>query len=393
MIETIKDAPQLFEDFQLDVDPTKPIDVNNKEAKKAEEKINQLSGIIKTNSQQADELSKLLLGEEDTEETKTEEEKKDETKDTSSEKKEEETKSKEEEKVDSKKEDDSDKGYSFKGILEYLDEEGVVDYDDEIKKLDDTPELLTISINKKIENGIKSYKESLPEIVSELTDYIEQGGDPARFLESLYKPIDVTKLDLDEEKDQELVVREYLKHQDLDPEDIDELIQSYKDGLILDKQAKVASKKIDSIYAKQTEQLVQEQQEIVEQKRVANEKYINSIKDTITTSKDLAGLQISEKEKKEFSDYLLKVNPKTGQTKYQEDLSKDYVKSSVELAYLKYKNYDFSKAEKAGASKATKEFKDKIFTKQEKAPSGRTQDEAKAIDFSAFRSFGYTQGK
>lgn len=393
MIETINNAPDLLEDFQLEVkEPITDLSKKENEVKKPEgqpeEKKTEFNGIIKSNSQQADEFSKLLLGEEEVE--KTDDKPKDDLPE--KEDKKEEVKTEVEKPVIKEPEEESS-NYSFKGILEYLDSEGVVDYDDEIKKLDDSPELLTMSINKKIENGINSFIDSLPDVVSELTDYINKGGDPAKYLQALYKPIDVNDLDLDEEADQELIVREYLKSQELDLTDVDDLIQSYKDGLILDKQAKVAVKKIGSIYEKQKQILLQEQDEQIEQQRLASEKYVEQIQSTITGSKALAGLEISDKEKKEFSDYLLKVNPKNGKTKYQEDLAQDYVKSSVELAYLKYKKYDFSKAEKSGATKATKDIKDKIFTKQEKAPSGRTRETANTVDFSAFKSFGYSQGR
>lgn len=378
MIETFNNA-DLFADLGLDADPIKPIIINDKTANDAESKINNLIGIAKTSEQEAEALSKELLGEvedkEDKEDDKTNEE--GESKD----KKSEDDKSSEED-----KESSEEQSYSFKAIVEYLDEEGILEYSNDLKDLEDNPELLAVSINKKIESGIDNYKESLPEVVADLVSFIELGGDPSKYLESLYRPIDPNELDLGQEADQELVVREYLKAQEFDAKDIDELIESYKDGLVLEKQAKVASKKLESIYSKQTEQLVKQQEAIVEENRKKSTEYIESIKSTINTSKSLAGLEIPDKEKKDFSEYLLKVNPKTNMTKYQEDLAQDYVKNSVELAYLKFKKYDFTKAKQEGKSDATKEMKNKIFKTNEKTIStGKSPNDNKAVDFSPFK--------
>lgn len=385
MIETINSAPELFDGFELNVDPIQPVLDLEKESDKAKETKNTVTGInILTSDQQAEALSKALLDEE--EDDKEPEKEKEEEENKSEEKEENKEKEKEAEKSKEKESEDDEANYSFKGILEYLDSESIIEFDEELKKLDDDPELLTVAINKSITKGIESYKESLPEIVNELVEFIENGGDPSKYVESLYKPIDINDLDLEEEADQELIVREYLKALETDSKDIDELIESYKDGLILEKQAKVASKKINTLYEKQREELIKEQEQIVEHNKKKSQEYISNIETTINTSKTLAGLTIPDKEKKEFSDYLLKVNPKTGMTKYQEELNKDYVKNSVELAYLKYKNYDFSKAENKGKTEAVKEMKSKIFTKTESTVKGKTKENAKEVDFSAFKS-------
>jgi hypothetical protein len=378
MIETFNN-PDLFGDLGLEADPTNAIEITDKETQDAKDKLNNLVGIAKTTEQSAEELSKLLLGE-DKDETK--EEKKEDDKEPT---KEGETKE-EKPTVSTSEEEKQGQSYSFKAIVEYLDEEGVLSFDEDLKSLEDTPEILSQVISKEIKSGVQKYKESLPDVVNQLVEYIELGGDPAKYLDSLYKPLDVKELDLGQEQDQELVVREYLKSQELSREEIDELIESYKDGLVLEKQAKMASKRVEAMYNKQTEQLIKEQSAIIEENNRKSQEYVENIKSTITTSKSLAGLDISEKEKKDFQDYILKVNPKTNMTKYQEDLAKDYVKNSVELAYLKFKNYDFTKAKQAGKSEATKEIRDKIFTKNEKPPVGKTATEAQAVDFSAFRS-------
>lgn len=276
-------------------------------------------------------------------------------------------------------------GYSFKAIAEYLGSEGVVDVDG-LDDLEDNPEVLTYIVEKSVKNKIKEYKESLPPLVSQLAEYLENGGDVDKFVSTLSKPIDYKTIDLESEDNQELVVREYLKTQEYDTNDIDELIESYKDSLVLEKQAQMATKQLSKVDGKRTEQLVKEQELEAQESQKQLDEYISTVKNTITGSKQLAGLNIEDREKELFTDYILKRNPKTGLTKYQEELNENYVKNSVELAYLKFKKYDFSKAEKKAESEAAKKLKAKVFGKSESAPKGKTREAADSVDFSAFRS-------
>lgn len=291
----------------------------------------------------------------------------------------------EENKVDDSTDDSDEQSYSFKAIAEYLSAEGVVDADG-LEDLEDNPEVLTYVVEKSVDKRIKEYKESLPPLVAQLAEYLENGGDESKFIETLAKPIDYKTIDLENEANQELVVRKLLQLQELDATDIDDLIESYKDSLTLEKQATIATKQLSKVDNKRTEQLVKEQElEAAESQKKVDE-YISTVKSTITNTKQLAGLNIEDKEKTAFTDYILKRNPKTGLTKYQEELNENYVQNSIELAYLKFKKYDFSKVEKKAESEAAKKLKAKVFGKNESAPKGKSKESVDQIDFSAFRS-------
>jgi len=370
MLETSNDA-SLFEGFSVEEREVETI--------QSEEKSGFGLG-IETSSDLAKEIEANLKGE-----TPEVEDEEDETPEIP----EEQEKSKEEEEVPEEKLNDEDEdetpSYSFKAIGEYLQSEGVIDIEG-LDELEDSPEVLSYIVEKSVSKEISKYKESLPPLVAQLAEYLENGGDEEKFLETLTKPIDYKNIDLDVESNQELVVREYLRSQEVDVADIDGLIESYKDSLVLEKQANIAAKQLSKVDGKRTEALVKQQEEEAKEAQRQVDEYIEKVKNTVTNSKELAGLKVEDRERQEFTDYLLKRNPKTGLTKYQEDVNKDYVKNSVELAYLKFKNYDFSKVEKKAETEAAKKLKSKLFGKNESAPKGKTKEVVDKIDFSAFRS-------
>lgn len=290
--------------------------------------------------------------------------------------------------TDNSSEEETEDGekFSYKAFLSHLNDEGVISFEDK-EDLPDTPEVVYESVKKTITDGINSYKESIPEEGQKFLDYLEKGGDPKRYIDTLQAPIDLQAIDLDLESDQEKVLREYLKTQDYTPEEIDETITDYKDNLLLDKQSKVAAKKLEKTFEKRNEILLQEQEQVAEQQREQYNNYINTINNGIDTSDSLAGLEVTKAEKDSFKKYLL-VRGKDGLTDYEREYQQDPVKTQLELAYLKFKKYDFGSAKKAGESAAVKQLNWKLKNNESTIKGGKSSQEVKQeSDLSAFRSF------
>lgn len=284
--------------------------------------------------------------------------------------------------------------YDFSSIISYLAQEGIVDVDED-EEFEDSENGLTAAIQTTINRQVESYKRSLPSIVGELADYIEKGGDPRRFMGAVSGPLDLAALDLTREGDQELVVREYLKTQDYDVAEITETIDGYKDGLLLAKQAAIAQKKLAKITEAERQAVIAEQTREAKLKEDTYQNYVSSITKTIKESKSIAGLEIKDKDKDTFQNYLLKIG-KDGRTGYQRDLQENMIQSSIDLAYLKFKKYDFSKVAKAAETEATKKIKLSLTKTSDRNPHGSTglglgdADETAASkkgDLSGFRGF------
>lgn len=280
----------------------------------------------------------------------------------------------------------SESEYSFKALADYLSDEGVIEFEDS-DELEDSPEVLINSVKSTIAKEIENYKNSIPEKAKNLIEYLEKGGDVEKYIETISKPFDINNANLDSESDQEKIVREYLKLQGFEQEDIDETVQSYSDSLILETQAKVASKQLKKYYDKQEAELLKQQEQALEAQKQEYENYVAKLNTTIDTSESIAGLPISNKDKADFKKYLLAVD-KNGNSQYAKDLAEDPIKSSIELAYLKYKKFDFTEAIKKGETEATKKLKNIFKSKETTIGTGKSIQEAVSKDaFAAFRGF------
>lgn len=279
-----------------------------------------------------------------------------------------------------------EEGFSYKAFLSHLNEEGVVSFEDS-DDVEDKVEVVYESISNTIKQGINSYKESIPETGKKFLEYLEKGGDVDKFIETLSRPLDLQTLDLESEADQEKVVREFLKNQDYSADEINETITDYKDSLILDKQAKVASKKLEKTFEKRNENLLREQEELSNQRANQINEYINAVSSTIDNSTSFAGLEVPKAEKDTFKRYLL-ARDKEGLTAYEKEIQEDPIKTQLELAYLKFKKFDFGAAKKQGETEATKKLNWKLKTNDGTVKGGKSTDRVKnESDFSAFEMF------
>lgn len=365
-IQTITDQ-DFFKEFEI-VDPAKAEDIRKEEIKDLKDEIKEV-----LESQKSLEDLKKELEEEETENTEEVKEVPE------GEKKEE---------VEEVKTNTSE--YSFKPFMEAMSESGVLDLPEgsEVgETAEDLVEVFETTVNTRINKGIDEYKESIPELGKQFLDFLENGGDPRKFLVSQSGPIDFQSLDLTEEGNQKMVLKELLKSQGYTPEEITEEIQDYEDGLLLEKKAKVAVKKLQDIQSKQTDILIKQQEDEVKQREKDMNTYVSDIQKIIKESKEIAGLAIEDKEKKDFESYLFK-RDKAGLTQYQKELQDNPNKTQVELAYLKFKKYDFAKAAKKGENTAAQKIRQQVLAKTETSVKGLSQDVTnKSSDLSAFEKW------
>lgn len=357
----------LISQFMLENDPSSPIIELKKEVEEEIKTLDKLKD-AKDDRVQLNKIEDLeSLFDEDDEEEVSEEEN-----DTKEVEKPKETKAeaKKKDKEEKEEEKEEENQYSFENIINYLAQEGIVDID-ENEEIEDNEDGLTKAIQKTINRQVDNYKQTLPSIVQELTDFIEKGGDPKKFMGALSGPVDFTDLDLKSEVDQEILIKEYLKTQDYDSAEIKETIEAYKDSVSLEKQAAIAQRKLTKMADIKRQELVREQEDAIKLKTDNYNNYINNITKVITESKSIAGLEIKDKEKQEFQNFLLKVD-KNNTTAYMRAIQNNPIQTQVELAYLKFKNYDFSKVAKAAETQAVKKIKLQLTKSSDRNPRGST---------------------
>lgn len=295
------------------------------------------------------------------------------------------------EEEDNKLEEESDEveteveNVSYKAIADYLAESGIVDRLDDYDG-EDSPEALEIAVQNTINNMVQHYKDSIPEEGKQFLDYLERGGDPSKFFQVLEKPIDFNNIDLTNEDNQKKVYTEYLKSLDYSQEEIQEELNDAEDNLLLEKKANTAIKKLQKIHENKQKELIQEQERAIQEQQAQYETYINTIKNTIESSNQLAGLSLTPSEKAEFQKYLLQ-SDKEGLTQYQRELNENPIQTQLELAYLKFKKYDFSKVTKQVKTEETRRIKNLIKNSDKvNSRSPQVTNNSKQGDLSAFKS-------
>ena len=264
-------------------------------------------------------------------------------------------------------------------------------------ELEDTPEALVEAfehtVSSKVQDGIDRYKEDIPELGKQFLEYIEKGGDPKKFIEAQNDPLDLQALDLTNEDDQKAVIEELLINQCYDADEIKETLQDYEDGLLLEKQSKIAVKKLEKAYEANRQNLMAEQDKVVKQREKEANDYISTVQTTINSATEIAGLAVSDKDKKDFESYLLR-RDKDGYTQYQKDINNDPLNTQLKLAYLAFKKYDFSGVAKQAESTAAKKLRDAINQKKETTVKGQSQEpKVTGSDFSGFNKFAQNMKK
>ena len=230
-------------------------------------------------------------------------------------------------------------------------------------------------------------------LLGDLYKFLSDGGEPKQFVKTFLETPDYTEIDIvgeDNIHNQKLVVKQLLERMGDDPEDVEERIKNYDESGILEREAKLAQKKLIKLHEQDKVNLIK-QQEIAKENRIkAEEQYWNDVKTSIKTSKDIAGIPLNEKQKDEFTKYLT-VKDRQGLTQYQKDLQADK-EIALKLAFASFSKFDFSKVKATAKTEVVKDVKKALsrFTDanaQTQQKSKNTDDNKRQnkVDFSNFK--------
>ncbi len=208
-------------------------------------------------------------------------------------------------------------------------------------------------------------EESKPTYASEeveaLDNFVKQGGDLKQYLQ-IDAELDLDDIDMEDESNQKLVVKQFLKEKGISAKQIEKKISKYEEAGLLEDEAQDALESLKEIKEDKKEQLLLEQKKQYERMVANQQKFYNSVVSEIKGLKNIRGITVPEKDKKVLIDYILK--PDTdGKTKYQKDYAKGGVKNLIESAYFTM-NADklLEAAKKAGSNSAIDKFKNSLKT-------------------------------
>lgn len=202
-------------------------------------------------------------------------------------------------------------------------------------------------------DGIKTYmgkaseelaKRQLEELftqypaAAEFFDFLTKGGSEEQFFNYKQNTVDFKNLTIAEgdEAMQERIIRMKLTEDGFDEDEIKAKLESYKSAVLLEGEAKSALKVLKKRdESRQQEMLRQQEEEAIASQREYQE--LISSTQNIVKKGVLQNVQIPEKEKKGFVDFLFAPVDKTGKTK--RDVSRETLtlEQKLELEYLVYK--------------------------------------------------------
>jgi hypothetical protein len=220
---------------------------------------------------------------------------------------------------------------------------------------------------KTVEELVKYFKEvieeqSTPEYASEdvakLDEFVRNGGKLEDYF-SITPDIDVDNVDIENENEQKIVLRELLARKGYSDKQIAKKIERFEDAGVLEDEAKDAVEELQEIVAKEKEELL-EQQRIKKEKMVQRQqKFFDDVVGEIKSLDNIRGIKIPAKDKKELLAYIFKADA-SGKTQYQKDYSKS-VKNLIESAYFTMRGDTLlDAAKKQGTSSAIKNLKNSL---------------------------------
>lgn len=231
---------------------------------------------------------------------------------------------------------------------------------------------------------------SKPEYSSEeveaLDNFVKQGGDLKKYL-TIDAELDLDDIDIEDETNQKLVVKQLLKEKGFSTKKIDKLVSRYEEAGLLEDEAQDALEDLKEIKEERKKQLLEDQKKAYREQLQRQQQFYDNVVSEIKGLKNIRGITVPEKDKKVLMDYILK--PDTdGKTKYQKDYAKGGVKNLIESAYFTM-NADklIEAAKREGNNSAIDKFRrslksSSITTKSRKQAAGSDDD---PIWFSAAR--------
>lgn len=276
---------------------------------------------------------------------------------------------------------------SLKAFASWLGDKGLVDYDEE--SFEDSEDGLRKLMSETVEKEVQNYKNSLPEDVHKLVEFVEAGGNPKDFINIYYNQSSWLDFKLEDENDHKIVLKEYLKAQGEDEEDINETLDTYEVSGILEKKAKTALTKLQSLEKTYQEQVVEAQKKYdAEQKALAKKQY-DEFKTELYSKEELQGFKLTPKMKDNLWDFIMKPD-KTGKTGLQKH-NETNKNAQFMYAYLAMNDWDLSKLEKQVKNKVNSQLAEKLSnfkdgrTKLKSGQSDSFTQEKSNGNFSAFK--------
>lgn len=274
-------------------------------------------------------------------------------------------------------------------VLNTLKEKGLLDYElEEGEELTEelAEELIEEKFEESVDNKVKELLTELPELAQQLIQFTLKGGNPVEFIHSLTSNEVSLKPDinLEKEENQILVMKQLLKLEDKDDEEIETEIEFLKDS---GKLKTISEKKFNKFKLEaenRQKELLKEQEKTKEEEKKQIKQAKVKISNFLNESQELNGVSFSKEDKKELPSYMndrtVKLQNGTVITQMQKELFYDLPrneKALIQLAtLLKNRNddgtFNFDSIVKSTKTKVTQEVRQEIRRNKSSIPGSLT---------------------
>ena len=195
--------------------------------------------------------------------------------------------------------------------------------------------------------------------VARLDEYVKNGGDIKTYL-TIDAELNLDEIEIeDDEANQKLVLKEFLKEKGFSSKSIEKKLQKYADAGLLEDEAEDALEALKEIREQKKEQLLADQKKQSEEQAKRQQEFFNTVVSEIKGLDNIRGIKIPEKDKKTLMDYMFKPDS-DGVTKYQKDYAKN-PKNLIESADFTMKGDALINiAKKEGNKNAFDKFKSNL---------------------------------
>lgn len=204
----------------------------------------------------------------------------------------------------------------------------------------------------------QSKPEYASEEVAKLDEFVRNGGRLEDYF-TVSTDIDFENIDMDDENNQKLVLKELLAKKGYSDKQITKKIERFEDAGVLEDESKDAIEELQEIAEKEKEQLLENQKKQKEEIMQRQQKFFDDVVGEIKSLDNIRGIKIPPKDKKELLAYIFKADA-NGKTQYQKDYSKS-VRNLIESAYFTMRGDTLlDAAKKQGTSSAIKNLKNSL---------------------------------
>lgn len=205
------------------------------------------------------------------------------------------------------------------------------------------------------ENSVPQYAS---EEVEQLDKFVKNGGNLRDYF-SIDNEIDLDDIDLEDESNQKLVLKEFLKEKGFNAKQIEKKLTKYEEAGILEDESQDAAEALKDIRENKKQQLLKDQENAAKLAAQRQQEYFDTVVNEIKGMDNIRGVKIPEEDKQILLEYIFKPTS-DGMTKFQKDWSKS-VKNLIESAYFTMKGDTLVKAaEVKGQNAAINKFKNSL---------------------------------